>query len=66
MTRKHLLMLAALVALTATPALAELDVGADAPEISASGWYNLPKGVKSLKASHLKGQIVMLEFWTTW
>lgn len=42
------------------------EVGDEAPEVSADEWYNLPSGVKSLKKSHLQGQIVIVEFWATW
>ena len=49
------------------PAFAEgPEVGDKAPEVAASEWFNLPSGVKSLKQSHLDGQIVIVEFWATW
>ncbi len=58
-------ILAGLLAFAVTPVMADVDVGDEAPKIFAFDWYNLPSGVKELKSSHLKGQIVMLEFWGT-
>lgn len=43
-----------------------VEVGDDAPEIDPGTWYNLPKGMKTIKAKDLKGQIVLVEFWATW
>jgi len=65
MTRQ-MMLLSGVVALIVTPALGAPNVGDKAPKISADEWYNLPRGVKSIKQSHLDGQIVMLEFWATW
>ena len=59
-------MIAAIAALTAVPAMAGVNVGDPAPPISAGSWYNLPKGIKSLTSKHLKGQLIMVEFWATW
>jgi hypothetical protein len=44
----------------------DLKVGDRAPLIEAGVWYNLPKGLKHLAMSDLKGQIVLVEFWATW
>lgn len=63
--RRRMILLPGIVALAAAPVLAGPDAGDKAPKIEAPTWFNLPKGVKSLKQSHLDGQIVMLEFWAT-
>ncbi len=63
---RHIMLVSGIVALAAGTVLAEPNVGDRAPKISAQEWFNLPKGVKALKPSHLDGQIVMLEFWATW
>jgi hypothetical protein len=57
-------MAAALFA--AAPALAEVNVGDKAPSIRVGAWYNLPKGVSGLQDQHMRGQILMVEFWATW
>ena len=64
--KTHALMLLGILTFSVAPALADVNVGDEAPEISAIEWFNLPRGVKSLRQSHLKGQIVMLDFWGTW
>lgn len=55
------LLLAA--ALLSAPVAAQVDVGADAPEIDAKDWFNPPPG-SSL--AELRGQVVLIEFWATW
>jgi thiol-disulfide isomerase/thioredoxin len=56
-------MLAVLfLALTFTARSAELDVGAQAPEINAKGWINAEN--VSLAAASKK--LVVVEFWATW
>lgn len=60
------MILPALVAFVSVPVLADVQVGDEAPKISAVDWYNLPRGIRSLKQSHLDGQIVLVEFWATW
>lgn len=65
MTRSGMIASALVLALAA-PGLAGVRVGDKAPSVSAGSWYNLPKGIKSLTPAHLKGQIVMVEFWATW
>lgn len=64
--RRHLVMLSILAAGLTAPVMAGVQVGDKSPAISAGSWYNLPKGIKSLTPAHLKGQIVMVEFWATW
>jgi thiol-disulfide isomerase/thioredoxin len=61
----RMLVVIGILALAAAPVMA-LEVGDKAPEVKASDWYNLPGGLKSLKPSHLSGQIVLVEFWATW
>jgi len=51
--------------LVGTPAFAEPGVGDKAPKLEADTWYNLPKSMKTLSASDLKGQIIIAEFWHT-
>lgn len=41
-------------------------IGERAPQIDAATWFNLPKGLKHLGMSDLRGQIILVEFWTTW
>jgi len=65
MARKTLLLMT-LLGSVASPALAGVKVGDQAPAINAGGWSNLPKGMQTLPQEYLKGQIVMLEFWATW
>ena len=65
MTRKALLLMV-LLGGVASPALAGVKVGDQAPAINAGDWSNLPRGLKTLPQEYLKGQIVMLEFWATW
>lgn len=64
--RKRLLICSILVAGLASPVMAGVKVGDASPVISAGSWFNLPKGIESLTPAHLKGQIVMVEFWATW
>ncbi len=64
--RARSLLASAALACASMPALADVKVGDKAPEIVAGSWYNLPKQVKRLTSDHLKGQIVMVEFWATW
>ncbi|OWY70883.1 hypothetical protein B7486_14890 [cyanobacterium TDX16] len=64
--RRHLLLTSILAAGLASPATAGVKIGDEAPAISAGSWFNLPKGIESLTPAHLKGQIVMVEFWATW
>jgi len=49
--------------LMGTLAMAGVEVGQAAPEISAKAWMNAP-GKVSLAA--LRGKIVVVEFWATW
>ena len=60
------LLLLALFGSVVSPALAGVNVGDPAPDITAGSWSNLPPGMKTLPPEYLKGQIVMLEFWATW
>jgi hypothetical protein len=64
--RRHLVIFSILAAGLASPVLAGAQIGDKSPAISAGSWFNLPKGIKSLTPAHLKGQIVMVEFWATW
>lgn len=64
--QKCLLLTTALAMSVAAPAFAEVGIGDKAPAISADAWHNLPKETESLTPAHLKGQIVMVEFWATW
>ncbi len=45
---------------------AELKVGDKAPRISAGKWWNLPAGMTKLQHADLAGQVVLVDFWTTW
>ena len=59
-----LAMVAALVAaIVGTPAMADVQVGQPAPEISAKSWFNAPS---NLSLAALRGKIVVVEFWATW
>lgn len=60
------LLTTAVVMGIAGPVVAEVGNGDKAPAISADAWHNLPEGSESLTPAHLKGQIVMVEFWATW
>lgn len=51
-----------MVAGVAARASAELAVGSQAPEITASAWLNSPP----LSLAGLRGRIVVVEFWATW
>ncbi|MCG8409604.1 MAG: hypothetical protein MI923_30730 [Phycisphaerales bacterium] len=66
MNTSRALLLSGILALTASPVFAAANVGDKAPKIDAGAWFNLPKGMKSINPKHLKGQIVLLEFWATW
>ncbi len=59
-------LIATMAALTVVPAMANVNIGDPAPSISAGSWFNLPEGLSSLTSKHLKGRIVMVEFWATW
>ncbi len=59
------LLCGALTFAIVAPTLA-VEVGDEAPEIDPGTWYNLPKGMKTIKSKDLKGQIVLVEFWATW
>ncbi len=65
---RRMTIAAALIAsLASMPAFADgPNVGDRAPAIKAPTWENLPKGMSTLKASDLKGRIIMLDFWATW
>ncbi len=54
------------LAVPATVTWGQMSVGADAPELSVGAWHNLPGGLQKLSLKELKGQVVMIEFWTTW
>jgi hypothetical protein len=56
---------ATLIMILASTGLADPSIGEDAPKIEAGSWFNLPPGIKALQAEHLKGSIVMVEFWNT-
>jgi tetratricopeptide (TPR) repeat protein len=63
--KTRILSLSVLVALLASPALAEPPKEGDkAPKLEAEAWLNLPKGMKTLESKDLKGQIVIIVFWT--
>lgn len=47
----------------ASPLAAQLPVGARAPEIEASAWFNEPAGTS---LQDLRGRVVFIEFWATW
>jgi thiol-disulfide isomerase/thioredoxin len=53
------------LALVGAPAFAQINLGEKAPKIEADAWYNLPKGMKAVSASDIKGQIIVAEFWQT-
>ncbi len=48
----------------ATPTPAPLEIGAAAPNATASAWFNHIGADFDLAS--LKGQAVVLEFWATW
>lgn len=60
------LFAASIVLLWTGAAHAQLGVGEAAPSIQVDRWHNLPKGMKEVEQSHLKGKIVIVEFWATW
>lgn len=62
------ILLIGIVALIAAPAAAPADlaIGDRAPGLTAGKWFNLPGDIKQLQRKHLKGQIVVVEFWATW
>jgi thiol-disulfide isomerase/thioredoxin len=67
--KTHAMLIAAVLAFTTTPAFAQkepLKDGDKAPKLEAEAWFNLPKGMKTLNPSDLKGQIIIAEFWATW
>lgn len=65
--KTSVLAMLGVLGLVFAPAFAEgPEVGDKAPEVTAEKWYNLPSGIKTLKPSHLEGQIVIVEFWATW
>jgi tetratricopeptide (TPR) repeat protein len=64
--KTSVLVMLGVLGLVFAPAFAEgPEIGDKAPEVSADKWFNLPSGIKSLKPSHLEGQIVIVEFWAT-
>ena len=40
--------------------------GAPPPPLAVTGWLNLPEGVEAWDWSHLKGKVVVIDFWGTW
>ena len=66
MMSRRILLAGAVCAALAGTAQAAPKVGDKAPQIGAAYWWNLPKGMKSMDLSDLKGQVVMVEFWATW
>jgi len=64
--KKFVLLAAVMFALSQTPVARAVDVGEAAPEIKADYWINMPGSAKSLNSEHLKGRLVLLEFWATW
>ncbi|HLQ38054.1 MAG TPA: hypothetical protein VK348_09640 [Planctomycetota bacterium] len=46
------------------PAPAQIDIGADAPELRIDARYNFPDTVANLAG--LRGSAVLLEYWATW
>ncbi len=64
--KKFVLLAAAVVALTQVPMARAVEVGDMAPEIKADYWINMPGSAKSLNPEHMKGRLVLLEFWATW
>ena len=66
MNTSRALLLSGILALTTSPVFAGANVGSKAPKIDVGTWFNLPKGMKSIKPKDLKGQVVLLEFWATW
>jgi thiol-disulfide isomerase/thioredoxin len=60
------LFVAAAVSLVLIPMAAAVEVGETAPAITADYWINVPAGTKAVGPEHLKGRIVLLEFWATW
>ncbi len=67
MTRRSGPVALAVLALAASSALGgPLEEGDRAPIVTATNWWNLPKGVKRITLNDLKGQVVLVEFWATW
>lgn len=64
--KKSVLLAAAMFTLNQMPIAWAVEVGETAPEIKAEYWINLPGSAKSLNPEHLKGRLVLLEFWATW
>ncbi|QDV91387.1 Thiol-disulfide oxidoreductase ResA [Phycisphaerae bacterium RAS2] len=64
--KKFVLLAAVMFALSQTPVARAVEVGEAAPEIKADYWINMPGSAKSLNSEHLKGRLVLLEFWATW
>lgn len=64
--KKFALLAAAVFALTQGPIAQAVEVGETAPEIKADYWINMPGSTQSLNPEHLKGRLVLLEFWATW
>ena len=52
---------ALLLAVALTPALAEVEMGAEAPEVEAKAYIN----IEPVTLSQLKGRLVFLELWKT-
>ena len=64
--RASAMLIGLVLGLAATPAFAQkepLKEGDKAPPLEAENWFNLPKGMKALAPSDLKGQIVIVVFW---
>lgn len=58
-----IVMAALVAAMVGAPAVASVQVGQGAPEISAESWFN---GPADLSLAKLRGKIVVVEFWATW
>src|SRR5262245_42969384 len=64
MKKRFLICLVAI--LPAGLAQADLNVGDEVPSFQVGNWYNLPSTMKKLSPKDLKGQIIVVQFWTVW
>ena len=66
MRSRNIVAALAIAVFAAVPAVAVVKIGEKVPSLNVGTWYNLPDGVDTLKDEHLRGQILMVEFWATW
>ncbi|MBN2560382.1 MAG: hypothetical protein JXQ75_05570 [Phycisphaerae bacterium] len=64
--KRQLLLACGLCAVLAPGAMGDPGIGDKAPKVSAGSWWNLPEGLKSAGTETFQGQVVLVEFWTTW